>query len=321
MLSVGDLRNRLMALADQSVQGRPEVFRLFAYRFPHQERPTSLRRRLQRMVDGRDAMVVAIPDPMRKLIRSHLRYFLEQMPESFDLRGANVGNLILAGGFLNNNRHIDPVIFLFSRLVEVRGVVRPITSAYLHLAAELKDGRVVVGQHRLTGKEQPRLRAPIRRLFLTRRQRRPEPCRVELRDKVRQLIGQADLICFPVGSFFTSLVATLLPHGVGQAVAETEAPKLFIPNTGEDPELLGLSLVDQVRCLLQVLRAGCSGRVDPGQLLQYVLVDARGARLSRRALRAVERLGPQVIDMPLVTEHSAPLLDAERVAAVLASLA
>jgi 2-phospho-L-lactate transferase/gluconeogenesis factor (CofD/UPF0052 family) len=151
------------------------------------------------MVDGRDPMVAAIDDPMRKLIRSHLRYFLEQMPEGFDLRGANIGNLILAGGDLNNNRHIDPVVYLFARLVEVRGVVRPVTSAYLHLAAELENGEVVVGQHRLTGKEFPPIASPIRRLFLTRTVRRPEPCRPELREKVRALIRQADLICFPMG--------------------------------------------------------------------------------------------------------------------------
>ena len=35
--------------------------------------------------------------------------------------------LILAGGYLEHGRHIDPVIFLISRLVEARGTVRPIT--------------------------------------------------------------------------------------------------------------------------------------------------------------------------------------------------
>jgi len=65
------------------------------------------------------------------------------MPESFSLQGANIGNLILAGGFLNNGRHIDPVIFLFSKLVQVRGIVRPISSEYMHLAATLENGKTV----------------------------------------------------------------------------------------------------------------------------------------------------------------------------------
>ena len=33
MISVGDLRNRLLALADRKLRGHPEIYRLFAYRF------------------------------------------------------------------------------------------------------------------------------------------------------------------------------------------------------------------------------------------------------------------------------------------------
>jgi CofD-related protein of GAK system len=320
MLSVGDLRNRLMALADQTLRGQPAVFALFTYRLPRDEPEGQLGGRLERMVDGRDPMVAAIDDPMRKLIRSHLRYFLEQMPPGFDLRGANIGNLILAGGYLNNNRHIDPVVYLFSRLVEVRGVVRPVTSAFLHLAAELESGEVVVGQHRLTGKEVPPIASPIRRLFLTRTVRRPEPCRPELREKVRALIRQADLICFPMGSFFTSLLATLLPAGVGQAVAESDAPKLFIPNTGEDPEMLGVDLPGSVSRLVGALREG-GGQVPVSRLVQYVLLDSRAAGIPEGEVEAVRRLGPEVIDMPLVSDDSAPHLDAGKLARTLASLA
>ena len=46
--------------------------------------------------------------------------------------GASIGNLILAGGLLNNEGDIASVIFLFSQLVEVRGVVRPVSDADLH---------------------------------------------------------------------------------------------------------------------------------------------------------------------------------------------
>src|SRR6056297_3502215 len=52
MPAVGDLRNRLMALADQTVRGNPEIYMLFAFRFPDDEEPTALRRRLDRMVRG-----------------------------------------------------------------------------------------------------------------------------------------------------------------------------------------------------------------------------------------------------------------------------
>src|SRR5688572_20780353 len=37
MPALGDLRNRLLALADETVRGNPRVFRLFGYRLPDAE--------------------------------------------------------------------------------------------------------------------------------------------------------------------------------------------------------------------------------------------------------------------------------------------
>ena len=73
------------------------------------------------MIDSRHELIKGIPDPMRKIIRHHLRMFREQKPRDFDLRGASIGNLILTSGYLENERHLDPVIYIFSHLVRVRG--------------------------------------------------------------------------------------------------------------------------------------------------------------------------------------------------------
>jgi hypothetical protein len=45
---------------------------------------------------------------------------------------------------------MDSVLFLFSQLLEVRGIVRPVVGEDPHLAARLASGRTVVGQHRPT---------------------------------------------------------------------------------------------------------------------------------------------------------------------------
>lgn len=321
LLAVGDLRNRLMALADRSLHGHPEVFGLFAFRFPENGDAEVLVRWLEAMVHGEDELVAAIPDPIRELVRSHLRYFLEAMPQGFDLRGANIGNLILVGGYLNNNRHIDAVVFLFSKLVNVRGKVRPTTSSNLHLAAELEDGRTLVGQHLLTGKEVPPLTSPIRRLWLTEGRGGNEVVSVGLRDKVRRLIEEADVICFPMGSFYTSVVANLLVSGVGQAVADSQAPKIYVPNTTADPEVIGMTLSSSVSTLLGYLEQSCSRKVSNTHLLQHVLVDTQATVIPPKELRAIEDLGVQVIDAGLVTRRSAPYIDAELLARCLVSFA
>ncbi|MEX2466177.1 MAG: GAK system CofD-like protein [Gemmatimonadota bacterium] len=310
MPAVGDLRNRLMALADQTVRGNPEIYTLFAFRFPADAEPDDLRERLDRMIQGSDALVGDVPEPLRGIVRNHLEFFRDAMPADFDLGGAAIGNLVLAGGYLNQSRNLDSVLFLFSQLVEARGIVRPVVDRDLHLVADLENGRRLMGQHKITGRSEPALDSPVSMLFLSRPGPEADPHRPRIDEVVEDLIDQADLICFPVGSFYTSLIATLLPEGVADAIARSEAPKIYVPNPdGTDSEELGLDVAGKVRRLLTCLHDGVSAPVETSDLLQYVLVDATAGALSRARLDDIRRLGVEVVDVPLVTEATAPLYD------------
>jgi CofD-related protein of GAK system len=309
IISVGDLRNRLMALADTRLKSHPDVYRLFDTRLDKDAEQDELRRQLAEMTSGADPLVAAVPLPLRTLIRNHLGYFSEHMPPSFDLRGASIGNLILAGGYLHNRGDIDAVIFLFSKLVAVRGIVRPVVDSNLHLTAELQDGTVVVGQHRITSP----LSAPIRGLRLNED--------VHIDDRTAQLIDEAELICFPIGSFWTSVMACLLPRGVGGAVARAGCPKVYVPNLGYDPEALGLAPHDQVRVLLEQLRRDAGEATPTELLLHFVLVDSeRGEYAGGLDIDAIEALGVEVIDVPLVSDETAPLIESRRLVELLLSL-
>ncbi|MCM0756436.1 GAK system CofD-like protein [Desulfovibrio aminophilus] len=321
MPAIGDVRNRLMALADQSLRGNPEVVALFAHRFAAKAAQAVLVEQLERMIKGRHPLVARIPDPMRKIVRNHLAVFREHMPGDFDLRGASIGNLVLSAGYLNNRRMFDPVVYIFSRLIQARGEVRPVVNKNLHLGARLADGRVVVGQHRLTGKECPPPDAAIEELFLTASLDSAEPVEVAIRDKMRRLIGSADLICYPPGSFFTSLMANLLPRGVGRAVARARCPKVYVPSAGRDPEAVGLGLGERVDLLLRTLTRDDPKRIKAADVLQYVLLDTRGGEQVGGADRArLARRGVTVVDCPLVSEDSGPYIDGRKLAEALLSL-
>lgn len=321
MPSIGDLRSQLMALADETVTGHPEVYRLFTFRLPITGRKRDLLRKLKDMADGRDPMVRSISNPMRRLIRHQLGYFLEAMPESFDLRGASIGNLILAGGYLNNFEHLDPIIFLFSKLVEVRGTVRAIVNDNLHLGVDLDDGRRVIGQHRITGKEVAPLTSPIKRLFLSRQSDKYVKANSLLRKKNRKLIRKADLIVFPPGSFYTSMLANLLPKGVGTAIADSQCPKVYIPNLGQDPEQIGMTTDRLVLNLLAQLRRDLTDECDTNRLLNFVLIDSKnGVYPSRLSQGTMNELGVHVVDVPLITTQSAPYYDATLLVDALLSL-
>ncbi len=315
MPAVGDLRYRLMALADLGIAGNPEAYSLFETRLPQDAAPQRLRLALQDLAAGRHPLMRAMPEQARDIFRAYLQKFICLMPQNFDLRGASIGNLILAAGYLQNHRSLNNVLFMLSRLLDVRGIVRGICDAPAHLAVRYASGRVVTGQHRFTGKPQnpdaaarqasgfperaghnaplgqgtafrhgaafgqdaPFLQgaafgqgagplppcsqnAPgfcqeeIADIWLTASENDPAPATVSISEQTAELVRNADLICYPIGSFYSSLVANLLPAGVGRAIAAAPCPKVFLPNPCPDPELYGHTLQRQVEVILRVLR-------------------------------------------------------------------
>lgn len=321
MPAIGDLRSRLVALADDTVLGHPEVYRLFTYRFGRRTSNKALRERLDAMVAARDKLVADINNPMRRLICNQLGYFRDAMPAEFDLRGASIGNLILAGGYLNNHAELDSIIFLFSKLVNAQGTVRAVVDDDLHLGADLKDGTQVIGQHRLTGKEVEPLTSPIRRVFLSRERDRAVEVRPQLGKKNRKLIEAADLICYPPGSFYSSVLVNLLPAGVGRAIASNDCPKVYVPNLGDDPEQVGMSVGKMLDALLRPLQCDAGNNIPADALLNFVLVDTRnGVYPSRLPKKKLQSLGIQLIDTRLVSKHSTPYYDNELLVSALLSL-
>jgi CofD-related protein of GAK system len=324
MLSIGDIRNRIISIADRSIQGNPDVYKLFSYRLDKSRENEQLKIEISEIIDGKHELISVIPDPMRKIIRNYLKFFYSRMTADFNLRGANIGNLVLTGGYLNSGEHIDPVIFIFSKLVEARAVVRPVSSKYLELAAVLENGKTVIGQHLLTGKESSPLESPIKELFLTTSKetgKKDEITRIELsaRKKITELIYAADLICYPMGSFYTSLIANFLVKGIGQAISENPCIKVYIPNTGNDPEQSGMTLSDSVCRILEYLRKSCIKKVVDEKLLNFIILDIKnGIYPPMGELKKFKNIS--LIDTPLMSDESYPNIDAIRLSEVLVSL-
>lgn len=321
MPAVGDIRSRLMALADETALGHPDINRLFEYRFDKAASNADLLQRLQSMIGCTDELTKDIANPMKTIIVNQLQYFVDAMPDTFDLRGASIGNLVLVGGYLNQGRQLDPSIFLFSELINAKGIVRAITEDNYHLAAVLADGTQVLGQHQLTGKERPPISSPIRKLKLTKDLDSLSPVRSNLEPHNKTLISEAELICYPPGSFYTSLAANLLPYGVAKAIANNPAPKVYIPNRGHDPEQHGMSLADQIDTLITRLQGQFDHPVAPDRLLNFVLIDdkdvIKNAQIDEAAL---ESMGIQIIRTCLTKQMYDPIYDSHKLVETLMSL-
>lgn len=317
MPAVGDIRNRLMALADPL--GDPAISALFAHRLPKDADRAGLRLELDKLANGKHPLA-RLPDSARGTILDLLRLFRERMPEDFDLRGASVGNLVLTAGYLTSGRRLAPAIDIFSELVRAHGTVRPTVDQDLHLAVRLDNGHVVTGQHNITGKEAAPLTSPIRDIWLTPAPNDATPVHAAISDEINRNIAEADLICYPMGSFYSSIVANLLPDGVGRAVAANNCPKIFVPGTGPDPEIPGLNVAQQAVLLGRYLEA--SGAPSESNVLDAILLDTKNGHYPGGVdTKKIKNLGIEILDRPLVTEASTPALDGERLSTILLSLA
>jgi len=320
ILGVGDLRNRLMALADESALSEPDVRALFSHRLPVDGAPEELRRELDEIIEGAHPLVRAIKTPLRTIILTHLRKFAKKMPVDFDLRGASIGNLILAGGYLVNQRDIEAVLYLFSELVSVRGTVRPTVTDDAHLVALHENGARTVGQHRI-GKPGSLANGRIEDLALVRDLEDAEPVELDADAFSLELIGTADLVVFPPGSFFGSVLANLLPRGVGRAVLASACPRVYVPNAGDDPEMRGYSVAECAEKVANFVTRDVGEERPVGEVLDFVVVDSEGldygASLDLDELRA---LGVQVLDTDLA-DDSGKLVDPLKLTRVLLSLA
>lgn len=311
MPAVGDLRARLLSLADDSVTGHPEVAALFSHRLAAQglegaAAKAALEQSLQALVSAKHPLLKAIAEPMRSLIQSYIAAFYKHMPKDFNLAGASVGNLILTGGYLIHDRSLDPIAFLFGQLIKTRGTVRTTTDANLQLEVLLESGRTIIGQHCFTGKETAQIDSPIKAIKLS-----GEADDIDTLDaskvckETRKLIDSAELLVFPPGSFYSSVIANLLPKGVDKALAKNPSPKVYVPSLGTDLETLGMTLVDQV----QVLNAHLSGTLEPlsakRSSIDFLLFDSQLLSVSADQIETLsDEMGIQIIDLDLAPENA-----------------
>ena len=323
MPAVGDIRNRILALASTALPGIAELCTVLGYRL-QESTPNALFAELVRLAKGRHLLLRQVPQPFQQIIQHHITAFAVHMPPEFPLAGASIGNLVIAAGYLDRNRKLWPVIEQFTHMVQARGTVLPVVEDPAHLAVRLTTGEVLVGQHRFTGKGaqgEQKLTAPIEAMWLVASEDDPSPVFPAIGTQVEKTIVGARALCFPVGSFYSSVLANLLPRGVGQAVAAARCPKVYVPNLGTDPEQCGLTLRMQVERLLATLLADAPG-ARPQDALTAIVVDAEhGGYAGGIPYEWLQELGVQVVNTPLVTQPGATRAHAVLLAGALLHLA
>lgn len=193
--------------------------------------------------DLRNTIATLAEDPHSLLPRLLQYRFVSQEEPRF--HGMAFGNLMLAA-LAQMTGDIAQAVALLTEMVGVRAKIFPVSTANVHLCAELMDGEVVYGELAVRGVN----KAPIRRVFLSDAEAPAYP-------PALKAVTEADIVVLGPGSFYTSVLANLLFTGMREALHQTRGVVVFVCNTTTQPgQTDHYRARDHVMRLLEVVGAG-----------------------------------------------------------------
>lgn len=140
------------------------------------------------------------------------------------LKNHNAGNLLLT--FLSQYLGGDfgTAVEALSEILDVQGVVLPVTLDKATLAAELADGQMIFGESTIDLTHNSRLNK-IKRVFLV-----PHHGQVAVNPRATQEIVTADQIIIGPGDLYTSIVPNFIVDGMREVFMRTSAPITYVVN-------------------------------------------------------------------------------------------
>lgn len=157
-----------------------------------------------------------------------------------DLNGHAVGNLILTA-FYQKTGSLKKSIEYFSKLLDVKHTVLPLSEDCLTLMGETETGEIIEGEEEITHANQS-----YKRIFY-----KEEPT---ISQDVLEAIDDADLILLSMGSLYTSIMPHLICKDVVNAIHQSKAKVMYVCNAMTQPgETDNFGVSDHVKTLEKYL--------------------------------------------------------------------
>lgn len=137
-----------------------------------------------------------------------------------DLAGHSFGNIFIST-LEQVTGSLGRALDVAGKILNIRGRVIPVTFSKVELIAELRNGKVLKGEHSITD-YQLVSRFGIKRLRLA-----PRPT---LNPDARKAIREADMVIVGPGNLYCSLIPNFLVPGLGRALAASSAQKVYVAN-------------------------------------------------------------------------------------------
>ena len=168
-------------------------------------------------------MLATASSPSRKRVPLMEELFDYRFNADSNLGGHSLGNLLLAalyekrGGFQEGLEAAAEILAVSGRVVPVSNNIG------LVLMGETASGRVLKGESAVGHAPDP-----LRRIWL-------EPAGAVANEAALEAIRQAELIVIGPGSLYTSIIPNFLLPEIGEAVAASQAPTVFVCNVATQP--------------------------------------------------------------------------------------
>lgn len=193
-----------------------------------------------------------------------------------DLRGHSFGNLFLAA-LTEMRGDFAQAVQASSQILATRGCIYPATTTNAILAARMEDGTLVRGETRISASK-----SRIVELMM-------EPAVCEPLPETLDAIATADLITLGPGSLFTSVITNLLVRGIPEALAATQATRVYVCNLmTQANESLGLTASEHIEKILEHARQ---------PILDYALINTGPIRQETLSQYAAEGQIPIEADL------------------------
>ena len=213
------------------------------------------------------------------------------------LAGQSFGNLFLAA--MNGiSGSFDEAVHRMGDVLAITGKVLPVTNQNVNLEAEFHDGSCTLGESKIYYAKKVN-NSRIRKVRLV-------PERPEALPESVEAILNADVIVIGPGSLYTSIIPNLLVDGVAEAIAASDAQKIYVCNImTQDGETEGYTAADHLAALL---RHGTADMVElclansspiPPELAERYR--AEGAEVLTVDRERIAQMGIELVERPLAS--------------------
>jgi len=193
-----------------------------------------------------------------------------------DLRGHSFGNLFIAA-MTEVLGDFEEAVEESSKVLAIQGKVLPSTNQNVNLGAVYEDGSEILGESEI-----PDENKVIQGVYL-------EPSSVEITQRAKSALLDADYIIVGPGSLYTSLLPNLLVKGMVDTIRKSKAKKIFITNVMTQPgETTGYSAYDHLKTVYDHIGA---------EIFDYTIINKNGSRKDLLDKYADEGAYPVVNDI------------------------